>query len=71
MTQPGYLRHLTLHRETIVFVSDDDLWSVGRLRRRGPPPDGRDSRSRPHPVCLRTANGSRSSDATSSIPRSI
>ena len=28
MTQPGYLRHPTLHRETIVFVSDDDLWSV-------------------------------------------
>ena len=28
MTQPGYLRYPTLHRETIVFVSDDDLWSV-------------------------------------------
>lgn len=28
MTQPGYLRHPTLARETIIFVCDDDLWSV-------------------------------------------
>jgi tricorn protease-like protein len=28
MSQQGYLRHPTLHRDTIVFVCDDDLWSV-------------------------------------------
>ena len=27
--QPAYLRHPTIHGETIVFVADDDLWSVG------------------------------------------
>ena len=29
MSQQGYLRYPTLHRDTIVFVCDDDLWSVG------------------------------------------
>jgi tricorn protease len=28
MSHQGYLRHPTLHRDTIVFVCDDDLWSV-------------------------------------------
>jgi tricorn protease len=28
MSQQGYLRYPTLHRETIAFVSDDDLWRV-------------------------------------------
>ena len=28
MANHGYLRYPTLHRETIVFVSDDDLWRV-------------------------------------------
>ena len=26
---PAYLRHPTIHGETIVFVADDDLWTVG------------------------------------------
>ena len=29
MSHQGYLRHPTLQRDTIVFVCDDDLWSVG------------------------------------------
>ncbi len=29
MHAPAYLRHPTLHGDTIVFVSDDDLWQVG------------------------------------------
>ncbi len=29
MSQQGYLRHPTLNRDTIVFVCDDDLWSIG------------------------------------------
>jgi tricorn protease len=37
MIQPGYLRQPTLHRDNIIFVCDDDLWSVdvsgGRARR--------------------------------------
>ena len=28
MSQQGYLRHPTLHRDALVFVCDDDLWSV-------------------------------------------
>jgi tricorn protease len=28
MTDRGYLRHPALHGDTILFVSDDDLWSV-------------------------------------------
>jgi tricorn protease len=27
--QPAYLRHPTIHGDTIVFVADDDLWTVG------------------------------------------
>jgi tricorn protease len=26
---PGYYRHPTIHGDTVVFVSEDDLWSVG------------------------------------------
>ncbi len=29
MHAPAYLRHPTLHGDTIAFVSDDDLWQVG------------------------------------------
>jgi tricorn protease len=29
MHTPSYLRHPTLHGNTLVFVSDDDLWQVG------------------------------------------
>ncbi len=29
MANPGYLRHPTLQGDTIAFVCDDDLWSVG------------------------------------------
>jgi tricorn protease len=28
MASPGYLRYPSLHQDTIVFVSDDDLWRV-------------------------------------------
>ena len=36
---PAYLRHPTIHGETIVFVADDDLWTRERRRRRRPAPD--------------------------------
>ena len=29
MNDNAYLRHPTLHGDTVVFVSDDDLWRVG------------------------------------------
>lgn len=29
MSQPGYLRHPAIHGESIAFVFDDDLWTVG------------------------------------------
>ncbi len=28
MPEPGYYRQPTIHRDTIVFVSEDDLWQV-------------------------------------------
>jgi tricorn protease len=28
MASPGYLRFPTLHNDSVVFVSDDDLWRV-------------------------------------------
>ena len=28
MPGPGYYRHPTIHGDTVVFVSEDDLWSV-------------------------------------------
>src|SRR5688572_27804134 len=27
-TEPGYFRYPTIHEDTIVFVSEDDLWMV-------------------------------------------
>ncbi|MDH3517882.1 MAG: hypothetical protein OEM66_03055, partial [Acidimicrobiia bacterium] len=29
MATRGYYRHPTIHEDTVVFVSEDDLWSVG------------------------------------------
>src|ERR1700731_2380431 len=28
MTNSGYYRHPTIHGDTVVFVSEDDLWAV-------------------------------------------
>ena len=36
---PAYLRHPTLHGDTIVFVCDDDLWTRERRRRHRAAPD--------------------------------
>jgi tricorn protease len=29
MSEPAYLRQPTIHGDTVVFVSDDDLWRAG------------------------------------------
>ena len=70
MSQQGYLRHPTLHGDTIVFVCDDDLWSVGASGGVARRLTAGLSRAVDAVPFARTGNRSRSSDATNSIPRS-
>lgn len=66
MAQKGYYRNPTLHADTVVFVCEDDLWTVPALggTRGGSPRTP--ARWRP-PRFLRIAGGSRSQATTRAL----